>query len=587
MKIGHGYSPSPPKENESPFMKKLRERKILAVLAAYIGSGVVLVEFAFHILVHHYDLPRQIVDITIITLSTAMLSNITIKWFRGGEKRRRLKIEILLVVLFVIVGGFLNTKQIMEMFRGKSQNAAAFDWKNSIAVLPFENLSGEADQDYFCDGLTDEIINALSNIDGLKVVARTSAFAFKGKHMNVQDIGRELQVQNVLEGSVRKRGDQLRITSQLIKVADGFHLWSGRFDRELKDVFAIQDEISLAIADVLSLKILGKEKEGLIKGGTRDSEAFDYYLRGSFIANNITEKSLDTAIGLFEKAVEIDPNFALAYVELANAYSLIPAISTTSIKGAYAKAKKYALKALEIDDTLAEGNTVMGVIKLNEYDWKGAEKNFLRAIKLNPGYAQSYHQYSFLLAYLGRFDEAERMIGKAIELDPFNLNIARALGRILFIAGKHEEAIDVLEETKKINPNFTAISYNLALIYLDKSEFERARKEFLKEKDTLRVWNPSFDAVEGIILAREGDTDKARQILDALLELSKNKHVSAYWIAALSIALGELDQGFIWLERAYKDQDFFVNWINVDPLFRNVRSDSRFKKIVKKMGLDQ
>jgi len=585
MKTGHGHSPSPPKENESPLMKKLRERRIIAVLAAYIGSGVVLVEFAFHILVHHYHLPRQIVDIIIITLSTAMLSNITLKWFQGEKKERRLKVEIALIILFIVVGGFLNTKQILEIFKVNVQHASSFHWENSIAVLPFANLSGDEEQDYFCDGLTEEIINALSNIEELKVVARTSAFAFKGKHMDVRDIGRKLQVQNVLEGSVRKGGEQLRITAQLINVADGYHLWSGRFDRESVDVFAIQDEISLAIADVLSLKILGETREEIVEHETQNSAAYDLYLRGRFIANNITVDSLNTAIELFNRAIEEDPNFTLAYVELANAHSFLPAVSSVPIGESNAKAKGYAVRALEIDDSLAEAHTMMGVIQVNEYDWKGAEKSFLRAIEINPGYAYTYNLYSFSLAYLGRFEEAETLIRKAIELDPYNLNIARTYGRILSIAGKDEQAIDVFEEIRKINPNFTAVSYNLALIYLEKSEFERARIEIQREKGTHTTWNPVFDAVEGIILAKEGRRDESRQILENLLLRSQTVHVSPYWIAALLFALGNVDQGFVWIEKAYREKDFFVRWLNVDPLFRGVRSDSRFKNLVNKMGL--
>jgi TolB-like protein/tetratricopeptide (TPR) repeat protein len=586
MKIGHGHSFSTPKENESPFMRKLRERKILAVLAAYVGSGVVLVEFAFHILVHHYHLPRQIVDIIIITLATAMLCNITLKWFQGEKKVRKLKLEILLIILFILIGGFLNAKQIFEIFKGKPQHAMAFDWENSIAVLPFANLSGDEDQDYFCDGLTEEIINALSNIDELKVVARTSAFAFKGKHMDVRDIGRELQVQNVLEGSVRKGGDQLRITAQLIKVKDGFHLWSGRFDRKMEDVFSIQDEISLAIADVLSLKILGEEKKELIEHETKDSEAYDFYLRGRFIVNNISEESINTAIGLFEKAIKKDPGFTLGYVELADAYSLLPAVSTFPIKEANARAKEYALKALEIDDSLAEAHTMMGVINANEYDWESAEKSFLKAIELNPGNAYTYSLYGYTLGYMGRFEESKNAVRKAIELDPYNLNIARNLGRILYIAGELEEAMNVLRETEKINPSFTGVSYNLALIHLEKAEFEKAREEIHKEKSDHPTWNPVLDAVEGIILAREGHEDDSRLILENLLERSREVHVSAYWIAALSFALDEREQGFVWLEKAYDEQDFFVRWINVEPLFRGVRSDLRFIEIVKKIGLD-
>jgi TolB-like protein/tetratricopeptide (TPR) repeat protein len=577
-----------PKEGEGAFMAKLRSRGILKTLAAFVGGAVVAIEFAFHILVHHYHLPSQTVDIIIITLATTFLCVVTWQWFAGEEKLRKIKFEMLLIFMFIIIGGILNFNQVRQIGREKLGNFTEYEtqeWDNSIAVLPFENMSGDPEQEYFCDGLTEDLITDLSNIEDLKVVARTSVFAFKGKQDDIRKIGQELNVKNVLEGSVRKSKNQLRITAQLIDVDTGFHRWSGRFDKDMKDVFSIQDEITLAIVDALSLKLLGREKSEVTEHETENSEAYDFLLRGRFHSNNRTEDSMKLGIEFFEKAVEADPNFALAYAEMAELYILLPVFSTVLATEAKAKAKEYVQKALKLDSTLAEAHKVVGDIKINEYDWEGAAKDYKMAVELNPGYSPAHNRYGYSLMSMGRFEEAIEQMKKAIELDPYNLNYTRNLGRIFYFEGSYDDAVSVLQGTIEINPVFSFVHLSLALVYIQESEYEEALVAVKKEEEAQGQLNPILDCISGIIHARMDEKDKARQILDNLEARSKEKYISPYYLAALCVTLGETDRGFELLDKAYRDEDFWIRELKVDPLFEDVRSDPRYDMMLKKLRL--
>ncbi len=577
-----------PKEGEGAFMTKLRTRGILRTLVAFVGGAVVAVEFAFHILVHHYRFPSQTVDIIIITFVTAFLCRVTWKWFADEKKPRKIRFAMILIFMFIIIGGILNKNQVRQIGREKLGDFTEYEtqeWDNSIAVLPFENMSGNPEQEYFCDGLTEDLITDLSNIEDLKVVARTSVFAFKGKQDDIRKIGQELNVKNVLEGSVRKSNDQLRITAQLIDVDTGFHRWSGRFDKDMEDVFTIQDEITLAIVDALSLKLLGQERLEATEHETENSEAYDYFLRGRFHSNNRTEGGMKLGIEFFEKAVEADPNFALAYAEMAELYILLPAFSTVLETEAKAKAKEYVQKALKLDNTLAEAHKVVGDIKINEYDWEGAAKDYKRAVELNPGYAPAHNMYGYSLMSMGRFEEAIEQMKKAIELDPYNLNYTRNLGRIFYFEGSYDDAVSVLQGTIDINPVFSFVHLSLALVYIQESEYEEAFAAVKKEGSAQGKSIPVMDCISGIIHARMDEADKARQILNDLEDRSKEMNISPYYMAALSVALGDADKGFEFLDKAYRDEDFWIRELMVDPLFEDVRSDPRHDAMLKKLRL--
>jgi len=327
------------------------------------------------------------------------------------------------------------------------------EWKTSIAVLPFKNMSADPEQEYFCDGLAEELINALTQIKDLRVVARTSAFSFKGKDLDIREIGRKLDVETMLEGSVRKAGNRLRITAQLINVADGYHLWSERFDRELADIFTIQDEISLAITEKMKLELLGEEKERMVKRYTEDLEAYNLYLKGLYFRRMLSADRVNKGIEYFNMAIKKDPDYALAYAGLAYAYMVLTWYAAVPPEENFQKAKQAALKALELDDQLAEAHESLATVSSYlEGNWESARKEFKRAIELNPGYAWAQFHHAMILMFQARFDEAIKEIQSALELDPLNVAFNRNLGAGYFRAGQLENAIKILQRTIEMDP---------------------------------------------------------------------------------------------------------------------------------------
>jgi TolB-like protein/predicted Ser/Thr protein kinase len=359
----------------------------------------------------------------------------------------------------------------------------------SIAVLPFVNLSADKEQEYFCDGMAEEIINALTHVEDLRVVARTSAFSFRGKEIDIREIGRKLNVETLLEGSVRKAGSRVRITAQLINVTDGYHLWSERYDRDIgalccpEDIFAIQDDISLTIVDKLKVKLLKGEKTKLVKRHTEDLDAYNLYLKGRYFWNRRTEESLKKSIDCFNQAIEKDPGYALAYAGLADSYVTLQDYSSLSPKVTLPKAKQAAYKALEIDGTLAEARNSLAQVLFREWDWQGAEKEHKRAIELNPNYASAHHWYALVLAYAARFDEAIAEMKRAWELDPLSLIINRNLGLVLCYAHRYDKAIKQLQKTLEMDPSFSLAHASLGLVYLRKAMYQEALTELQKESD--------------------------------------------------------------------------------------------------------
>jgi len=315
------------------------KKRIIEILAAFIAGGWLIIEFVDRILVAHYHFPDKTIDIMFITLLYALFCTLIWRWFSGREKPRKFKLELVLIPLVVLITVLLDINLLLHLKGPESEAIPTSKWKNSIAVLPFVDMSPQKDQEYFCDGMTEELINRLSNIKELKVPARTSAFMFKGKTEDIREIGRKLDVRTVLEGSIRKAGDQLRVTAQLINIADGFHLWSETYNREIKDVFNTWDEIALTVADKLKFTLLDDEKNKVTKRNTDNIEANILYLRGKYLHLTYTFEGMDKAIKCFEQAIQIDPNYALAYSGLADVYYEYPFMGILSPKEAIPKAK--------------------------------------------------------------------------------------------------------------------------------------------------------------------------------------------------------------------------------------------------------
>jgi TolB-like protein/Tfp pilus assembly protein PilF len=494
---------------------------------------------------------------------------------------REITVQFSLKKLFIpalVVVALIIAVLVIWQLLPKKETVPILLAKPSIAVLPFIDLSPQKDQAYFCDGIADELINRISRIESIRVPARTSSFSFKGKDLDIRDIGKKLNVETVLEGSVRKAEDKLRITVQLVKVDDGYPLWSEKYDRNMEDIFILQDEISLAIVDNLKVKLLGKDKAKFIKRYTQNLEAYDLYLKGRFFWNKRTEESMEKSVEYFKKAIEGDPEYALAYAGLADSYITLGAWLFLTPKEAFLESKKAAIKALEIDELLAEAHNALAFVSFAyEWDWQGAEKGFKHTIELNPNYATAHQFYSEYLIAMGRPDEALIEIRRAQELDPLSLIINAIAGWPFVSTGKYDKAIEQYQKTLEMNPNFRPAHIYLGRAYQNKGMYEKALAEFKIANDLPEI---------GTTYAKMGKTAEAYQVLNELMERSKRMYVPRYKFANIYFALGDNDQGFAWLERAYKEREYGLPQIKVGTLSDSVRSDPRFRALLKKMNLE-
>jgi len=461
--------------------------------------------------------------------------------------------------------------------------------KRRIAVLPLMNISPDPQDEYFTDGMTEEIIYTLSKIRKLKVIAQTSVMTYKGQRKKIAEIGQELRVGTVLEGSVRKSDSKLRITVQLVDVESEEHRWSEAYDRDLEDVFAIQSDIAEKVAQALQVKLLAGEKQEIEKEPTEKLEAYNLYLKGRYFSNKRTGSDLEKAIEYFKQAIEIDPDYALAYAGLADIYNLLPTFSTsTTFKDAYLQAEKAALQALMIDDTLAEAHASLALLKAQgDWEWEAAESEFKRAIQLNPGYPTAHHWYAIYLVTMHRFDEAIGEIKQALQLDPLSLITNADLGQVYYCAGNYDQAIAALQNALEMDPNFAYAHLFLGLAYVQKSMYEEALAAMEKAKAMSAVgWISFVKAWLGLAHVRMGNISAAQEALESLVERSKKEHVPPTLLASLYFALGENDQGSEWLDRAYEARDVFLFFARTEPLCENLHSSPRFTALLKKMGLE-
>ena len=466
---------------------------------------------------------------------------------------------------------------IIIIWRFIPQKAAAppKSAKHSIAVLPFEDLSPTKDHEYLCDGIAETLINSLSNIKDLWIPARASSFSFMGRNLGIQQIGRQLGVDNLLEASVQVIGNRLRITPKIIKVNDGSQVWSNQYDRQMEDVFAIQDEIAQEIVKALKIKLLGEKEAPLIKSYTDNSEAYQAYLKGRFYWNKRTPGGMRKSIEYFEQAIEKDSSYALAYVGLADSYIILGEWPVLPAKEAFPKAKEAAVKALEIDDSLGEAHNSLAAVKHDfDWDWKEAEKEYKRAIELSPSYATAHQWYGEFLTMMGRFDEGLEEIKRAQALDPLSLIINAVGGWFFYFARDYDKGIDQCKKTLEMDPDFRPAHANLMLNYLGKGMYQEA----LREAQTTN----NLGAVAEIY-AMMNRQEEARRLLAGIL---KHSQLFELEIADAYFRLGENEEGWKWLEKAYDERSYYMTWLKVDPLFDNIRSDPRFQAMLKKVGFE-
>jgi len=462
--------------------------------------------------------------------------------------------------------------------------ASAQESQPSIAVLPFRDMSSQRDQEYFCEGIAEELINALVKLEGLRVAARTSAFQFKDRDSDIQKIGEQLKVKTVLEGSIRKSGNRLRITTQLINIEDGFHIWSEKYDRDLDDIFAIQDEITLAIVDKLKIKLLGEERSALIKRHTADREAHNLYLKGLYFWNRRLEGGMKKAMEYFHQAIEKDPEYALAHVGVADTYNISGFFGFFPPEETFPKAIAAAKKALEIDDTLGEAHASLAwFYTFYQWDWSAAENEFKRAIELNPNYATAHEWYGVYLFAMGRFDEAIAETERARDLDPLSPIINAIVGVAYYFTSRYEESIKNHQKTLELDPNFLLANTWIVLAYVANGMCESAVRT-IRRVEASAVEHAYSLGYFGFACGVCGQEEDALRTLDILNELAKKRYVSPVHQANVLLGLGRMDEVFDLLEKAYVERNPMLAFAKTSPFFDPILSDTRGKELLRKIG---
>jgi TolB-like protein/DNA-binding winged helix-turn-helix (wHTH) protein/Flp pilus assembly protein TadD len=455
----------------------------------------------------------------------------------------------------------------------------------SLAVLPLDNLSGDASQNYFADGMTDELITDLAQISALRVISRTSVMVYKGARKPLPQIARELNVDAVVEGTVLRSGDQVRITAQLIDASTDKHLWSQSYEGELRDTLALQDRVARAIADQIRVKLTPREQAALKSVKVVNPEAYQSYLKGRYFWNKRTADGLRVALAYFNQAVEEDPNYAQAYSGLADTYALLGdwQYAVMTPKEANPKAKAAALKAVELDSALAEAHNSLAFV-LDGYDWdlNGGGKEFRRAIELNPGYATAHHWYAWHLGLLGQYDEAIAEMKKAQSLDPLSLIINADLAELLVLAHSYDEAIGQSRKTIEMDPNFGMAHNQLGQAYLQKQMYKEAIAE-LQKAVQLSGGSPTCIANLARAYALSGQRSETVDLLGELKTRSTPGYSHASEIAAIYVSLGDRDEAMNWLEKGYGER--FNPGVLIRPGFDPLRSDPRFQNLVHRVGL--
>jgi len=456
---------------------------------------------------------------------------------------------------------------------------------NSVAVLPFENLSLDPEDAYFAAGIHEEILNQLAKISALNVIARTSMMQYAAGDKSIPQVAEELNVETVMEGSVRYADGRVLVTAQLIDPATNAHLWSDSYNREFADIFAIQADIAINIANALEAEFSLVEKEDIERSPTNSPEAYELYLRGRYFWNIRTEQAIEAALDYFRQAVQLDSNYALAYSGIADVWIFRGWYSVLAPKETFPSSKTAILEALAIDEGLAEAHASRAHIYLEfDHDWPAAGREYRRAIELNPRYSTAHHWYGGYLSAMERHEEALEQALEARRLEPLSLIINTWVGLRHYFAGRYETAIEEIENALALNPNFAPGHWHLGWAYEQAGRYADAISS--AERAYAISENPIYLASLGHAFAMAGDDEQAREVLARLQQISMTQHVSAYHTAVVYVALGDVDGGFLWLDRALEEQSPWTGYMKVDPRLRPLRSDSRFDALLRQARLD-
>ncbi|MGA9771763.1 MAG: protein kinase [Blastocatellia bacterium] len=456
---------------------------------------------------------------------------------------------------------------------------------DSLAILPLANSSNDPDTEYLSDGITESIINNLSQLPKLRVMARSTVFRYKGKEVDPKEAGHDLGVRAVLAGRMFQRGDTLIIKVELVDTADGSHIWGEQYNRKLADIFNIEEEISSVISDKLRLKLDGAQKKKLARRHTENTEAYQLYLKGRYYWNKRTAEGIKKGIEYFNQAIDSDPNYALAYAGIADSYNILASYSTIAPKDAFPRSKAAARTALELDDKLAEGYASLAFATFGyDWNWSEAERAFRRAIELNPGYGTAHQWYALYLAAMNRMDEAFAEVKTAEELDPLSLPVNTNVGWLFYLTRRYDEAIEAYNKILELDAEFILAHRRLGQVYIEKRMYEEAIREFEK------CLAPSREDAEslawlGHAYAASGARDRAMQIIDEMNRLAKNRYVSSYLMAIIRIGLEETELAFELLEKAYEERYGFLAYMMVSPIFDPLRADERFQTLAARVGL--
>ncbi len=496
-----------------------------------------------------------------------------------NRKRRNAALGLLAIAI-LIVAVAIPTVVIRNARSGTTSKTI-----ESVAVLPFNNLSNDPELDYLSEGLTENLINRLSQVSRLKIIAHNSVFRYKGKQVDPQTVGGELGVQAILIGRLEARGGELSISGELVDARDGTHLWGDHYERKLSDLQSLQGELAQDMASALRLQLSGEEKTRFGQGYTRNAEAYQLYLKGRYFWNKRTTEGMKKGLESFEQAIRLDPDYAAAYVGLADCYGVLSQVGDFSPNDVMPKAKAAALDALRIDETLAEAHASLAMIdELYDWNWKSADTEFKRAIELNPNYATAHHWYAMYLSAMGRQDEALAEIRRAEALDPVSLITNTNEGWILFCARQYDQAIQKLHTTIEMDPNFANAHYKLALVYEIKGMYKEAVEEHLKSKALSGDISENVEKLKAAY-ATSGSKGYYREELRQLKGSSTRGYVLPKYFVLTELQLGNTEETLKWLEAAYKERTEPLAYLRVDPRFDSLRSDVRFEDLLRRVNL--
>jgi TolB-like protein/Tfp pilus assembly protein PilF len=589
------------------FFAELKRRNVYKVAVAYAVIAWLLIQIATQVF-PFFEIPNWAVRLVVLVLVAGFPVALVFSWAfeitpegivretdvepgKSITHHTGKKVVAITIVLAIVASGLLAFRLFGPKLVGPRHDASPTRTEvaraipeKSIAVLPFDSLSEDKSNAYFAEGVQDEILTRLAKVADLKVISRTSTQHLKSVPNDLPQIAKQLGVAHVLEGSVQKANDQIRVNVQLINALTDTHLWAETFDRKLTDIFAVESEIAKTIADTLQAKLSGSEQRAIATRPTENTEAHQLYLKGRFFWNKRTANDLKKSIEYFEQAIAADPNYALAYAGIADAYVWLPGYTAGTPRDCYPKAKAAATKALQLDDTLAEAHTTLALaIWLYDFDASQAIREFQRAIELNPNYAIAHQQYgNNTLSALGRFDDAIGEGKRAVELDPLSLVINTDLGSDYYYARRYDEAIAQLHKTLEMDPGFYIAHLVLGQVLDAKGDRDAA----IVECQNARALNddPSVLGVLARVHGLSGNKMEAEKILDHLKKLSKERYVSAYSFALVYLGLGDKEEALRWLEQSYQHRaGSDIGFIRVDPLLDPLRGDPRFEALAEKV----